>query len=53
MVKEIKKDGKTYFQCGACGFFYETRELAQKCEDWCKRTKSCNIEITKHAVQLK
>lgn len=52
MVKEVEKEGKKYYRCEACGFFYKTRELAQKCQDWCERTKSCNIEITKHAVKF-
>jgi hypothetical protein len=48
MVKEIK--GKTYYQCEICKFYYETRKLAQKCEDFCKEHSSCSLEITKHAV---
>jgi len=53
MVKEIIKQGTTYFQCEECKFFYETRTLAQKCEDWCKKTNSCNLEIIKQAIKLK
>jgi len=52
MVKEQEKDGKIYYICEACGFAYKDRELAQKCEDWCNKYKSCNLEITDHAVQL-
>jgi hypothetical protein len=52
MVKEIKKDNKVYFQCEECGFVYENREWAEKCENWCKEYHSCNIEITKRAVQI-
>ncbi|MBI2580740.1 hypothetical protein HYV85_02930 [Candidatus Woesearchaeota archaeon] len=53
MVKETKKGGKAYYICGECGFAYETKELAQKCEDWCREHHSCSLEITKHAINLK
>ena len=52
MVKELTKDGKTYYQCEICEFYYDKRELAQKCQDWCKEHNSCNLEITKHAVKI-
>lgn len=51
MVKETLILGKTYYQCGICKFYYESKELAEKCQTWCKEHHSCNIEITKHAVQ--
>jgi|TARA_B100001971_G_C18199552_1_gene543664 hypothetical protein len=53
MVKIINKNGKIYFQCEACLFYYENKELAEKCEAWCREKHSCNIDITKHAVELK
>jgi|TARA_B100001971_G_C18236496_1_gene567617 hypothetical protein len=52
MVKRLIKDGKKYFQCEECLFFYEDKELAEKCEEWCKENHSCNIDITKHAVKI-
>jgi len=36
--------------CGSCGFKYKTKALASKCEAWCTKNKSCNLEITKHAI---
>ncbi len=53
MVKNVNKGGKSHFMCDECGFAYEIRELAQKCEDWCKAHHSCSLEITRHAVNLK
>jgi len=47
MVKE--KDGK--YQCEQCLMWFHDREIAQKCEDWCKKYKSCNLEIIKQAVK--
>tara|TARA_Y100000310_G_C20270103_1_gene617600 strand:- start:435 stop:596 length:162 start_codon:yes stop_codon:yes gene_type:complete len=52
MVKRLIKDGKKYFQCEERLFFYEDKELAEKCEEWCKENHSCNIDITKHAVKI-
>lgn len=51
-MKEIVKNGKKYFMCEECGMYYLERELAEKCEAFCKKFKGCNLEITKHAVQL-
>lgn len=51
MVKHIKKKGKEFFQCEECNFIYKEKKWAEKCEAWCKKNKSCNIEITKYAVK--
>ena len=53
MVKEIRQGNMVYYTCEECGFAYETKELAQKCRDWCSKHHSCSLEITKHAVNLK
>lgn len=47
MVKE--KEG--FYVCEICSFKYETSDLAQQCEKFCKENNSCSLEITKHAVQ--
>ena len=51
MVKEIKKQGKKYNVCEECGFAYESKEWAEKCENYCKEHRSCSLEITKYAVK--
>lgn len=50
MVKVVINDEKNY-QCEECGFEYKEKEWAEKCEAWCKEHRSCNIEITSHAIQ--
>lgn len=52
MVKEKTKKDKKYFQCGICGFYYKDKKWAQKCEAFCKKRKSCSLEITKHSVKV-
>ena len=50
MVKEKKIDDKVLFLCEVCGLGYKDRETAQNCEAWCRKTGTCNVEITKKAV---
>ena len=52
MVNKIKHQGKTYYQCEACEMYYESEEIAKRCEDFCNKYKSCNLELIKHAVQI-
>ena len=51
MPKVITKDNQAYYQCGECGFFYQEKEWAEKCEAWCKEHQSCNLEIIEHAAK--
>lgn len=53
MVKEVEKNGKTYYQCEICEFYYEERKWAEQCEEFCEKYKACSVEITKHAVDPK
>ncbi len=41
---------KRFFNCSHCGYLYENRELADKCEAWCKDHDTCNFEIVKDSV---
>ena len=51
MPKVITQNNKTYYQCEECGFKYEEKEWAEKCEVWCKEHQSCNLEIIEHAAK--
>ncbi|MBI2086906.1 MAG: hypothetical protein HYT69_01925 [Candidatus Zambryskibacteria bacterium] len=51
MTKTTQQNDKELRQCEECGFQYEDKEWAEKCEAWCKEHQSCNIEITAHAIQ--
>jgi len=50
MVKEKKVDNQILFICESCGLGYKEKEIAEKCEEWCRKTGTCNPEITKKAV---
>ncbi len=39
------------YQCPECKLLYKEKEWAEKCRAWCKEHKSCNLEITKHAIK--
>ncbi|MBU1017161.1 DUF2933 domain-containing protein [Patescibacteria group bacterium] len=39
------------YKCPECGLEYKEKEWAEKCEAWCRKNKSCNLEITKHAIK--
>lgn len=51
MVKNIDQNNRSCWQCQECGFKYAEKEWAEKCEVWCREHKTCNVEITKQAIQ--
>lgn len=53
MKETITVEGNRHYECGLCGFAYEEKEWAEKCEAWCSAHGSCNMDITEHAVQRK
>lgn len=50
MTKQIIKNNQQLFQCEECKLLYEEKEWAEKCQAWCAEHKSCNLEITKQAI---
>lgn len=52
MEKDLKKKfSQEIFQCPECGFFYREKKWAEKCRNWCRKYKTCNLEIIKHAIK--
>jgi hypothetical protein len=49
-VKEKKVNTQTVFVCEQCGLGYSDRQTAEKCEEWCRKTGTCSLEITRKAV---
>ncbi len=52
MVKETIKNKTKYYICEECRFAYSDENIAKQCEDYCKKHKSCSLEITKHAIKI-
>ncbi len=50
MVSEKQYEGERLYICDVCGFGYRKKEQAASCEEFCARTNSCSIAITKDAV---
>lgn len=46
MVKSVNG----LWACEECGLKYKDRYWAERCEEWCREHKSCNLEIIKHSV---
>jgi len=46
----VKPTGK-YYLCEECKLKYKDKNMAKKCGDWCKKHKSCNLEIITHALK--
>lgn len=42
--------GEKYYACGKCGLIYNSRDIAEKCEEWCEHHRSCSREISIHAI---
>ena len=49
-MRRIKIEG---YKCNKCGLIYNDRNTAKKCQEWCKEHKSCNLKITKYAINKK
>lgn len=41
----------TIYRCSECGLGYREKEIAEKCQAWCKEHKSCNLDIIKYAIK--
>ncbi|MEK6871358.1 MAG: hypothetical protein AABX16_00470 [Nanoarchaeota archaeon] len=52
MVEETNFKGKIVFKCMKCGYLYRDKSKAIECEEWCNRSKSCNLSITKYAIKM-
>lgn len=45
------KAEKGAYRCGICGLHYKEIQMALKCEEWCSRNRSCNVEITSKSLE--
>ncbi len=52
-MKNLGSEKQRLYQCNICKLNYKEKEWAEKCEDWCRKYKSCNLAITRHALERK
>ena len=50
MVSKVKFGNISGYQCDDCRLKYKEKNIAEKCEKWCKKHHSCNLQITKNAI---
>jgi hypothetical protein len=48
----IKADEDGYYPCPECKMRYVEYEIAEKCFNWCREHKSCNLEIVDYSIGL-
>jgi len=53
MVEETNFKRRIVFKCMKCGWMYEDKKWAEKCEDYCKKHNACRLDIVKHAIKIK
>jgi hypothetical protein len=58
VLREVNKmvcrddfQGQESFKCEECGFHYEEKELAEKCEEFCREKGVCNFDITTESLE--
>ncbi|MBI2675814.1 MAG: hypothetical protein HYX24_05115 [Candidatus Aenigmarchaeota archaeon] len=44
------KHAKSLLKCEECGLLYRERKWAERCEAYCRKHKSCSLEIIGHAL---
>lgn len=49
----MKQNQRLVYACSQCKIRYGDKEIAEKCEKWCKKYNSCNLNIIKHAIRKK
>jgi len=50
MGKTIKQNEIIVYTCSECKMKYHDEVTAKRCGEWCKKNKSCNLDIIKYAI---
>ncbi|NCN24739.1 hypothetical protein GW918_01505 [Candidatus Berkelbacteria bacterium] len=51
MAKTTSQKHQIVYTCSECKIKYHDEATAKKCEAWCKKNKSCNLDIIKYAIK--
>ncbi len=46
--QNLKDSQGSMYTCPKCGYRYAEKAWAEKCEEWCEKHSSCNLEIIAH-----
>lgn len=46
-----KQSDDVIYRCSECGLGYKEKEIAEKCQAWCKEHKSCNLDLIEYAIK--
>lgn len=41
------------YACSECALHYAEKELAERCEEWCRQHDSCNYEIASQSLEAR
>jgi hypothetical protein len=50
MIVQVHRHDGVFYICDACGFAYRQKELAERCQSWCREHNSCSLDIIRHAL---
>jgi len=48
----FSKNKRIIYTCSKCGYSYKEEEWAKKCDSWCTRHGTCNLEINNILVRI-
>ncbi|WP_171970476.1 hypothetical protein [Cuniculiplasma divulgatum] len=47
----MKEQQADTFKCEICGLHYNDKIDAQKCQEWCSKHNSCDLEVTARSIE--
>ena len=50
MIFEIHSHDGVFYVCDRCGFAYGEKAYAKRCQSWCRKHRSCSLDIIRHAL---
>ncbi|MFB6203490.1 MAG: hypothetical protein ABEK01_03275 [Candidatus Nanohaloarchaea archaeon] len=51
MVKEEEYEGIEAFKCEICGMHYGNRDVAERCEEFCRENEGCSTKVAKRSLE--
>ena len=51
MGKTTNYKQNNIYVCSECKMKYYDEETAKRCQAWCRKNKSCNLDIIRYAIK--